>query len=106
VGLEVANQFCHRLFRHPGPLGEQADGRARVVEVLEHRRMRRPDGLMPLLGEPGEHDVVQPQVGLPEQDDQVGRALAAVQHRQRSCHRQDSCLSWAIWTCYLSTVRA
>jgi hypothetical protein len=67
VGLEVAHELGHRLLGHLRPVGQGADRGAGVVQVLEHRAVRRPHlGVAPL-GEPGQDDAVERHEGLAHQ---------------------------------------
>ena len=76
VLLEVADELRHRLLGHLGTFGQPRDRGAGVVEVLEHRAVRRPDGVVAALGEPGDRAVVERDERLSQQRDGVDRSLA------------------------------
>ena len=71
VALQVRDELGHRLLGDARPLGEHADARARVVEVLEDEAVRRPDLLVAGGGEPVDEHVVDDAQRLAQQDGQV-----------------------------------
>ena len=79
VALEVLDQLRHRLLGHPGALGEVADARAVVVEVLEDVAVRVADLRVPALREPLDQLLGHRAKRLPQEDREVlGRARALV----------------------------
>ena len=77
VGFEVDHQFGHGLLGDLRPLGEHADRRPGLVEVLEHRTVCGADVPVSAFGEPDEDEVVERGVRLPHRHGQVGRPCAA-----------------------------
>jgi hypothetical protein len=76
--LEVLDELGHRLLGHAGALGQHADGRAGVVEKLEDGGVRRSHRIVTLFSQPRDHDVVQAQVGLPQEKGDVAAAVLIV----------------------------
>jgi hypothetical protein len=75
------DELRHGLLGHLRARRERADGRAGVVQVLEHRAVGRAHEAVATLGEPDEHQIVERHERLAQQHDQVGRALAEAVRR-------------------------
>lgn len=62
--LEVRDQLGHGLLGHVGTVGQRADGRAGVVEVLENVAVRRTEVHEPVFDQTLGHEVIEDRVGL------------------------------------------
>ena len=64
VILEVSDELGHGLLGHLRAFGEEADRRARVVQILEDGAVRRAYRGVAPLGEGGEDEIIERHEGL------------------------------------------